>query len=63
MNNIEKRVITIAGIFILVSVLLGYFYNKYWLFITIFVGLNLFQYSFTGFCPVAKILKKLGMKE
>lgn len=63
MNRVERLVLTFAGIFILASSLLWYFSNKYWLFVTMFVGLNLFQYSFSGFCPMEKTLKKLGMKE
>lgn len=63
MNRVERLVLTFAGIFILASSLLGYFSNKYWLFVTMFVGLNLFQFSFTGFCPLKIILKKLGVKE
>lgn len=50
----------IAGIFVLVSALLGYFHNRAWLFLAMFVGLNLLQYSFTNFCPLEIILKKLG---
>ncbi|MDA3836092.1 MAG: DUF2892 domain-containing protein [Nanoarchaeota archaeon] len=61
--KVEKMVLAFAGIFILASSLLGYFCSKYWLFFTMFVGLNLFQYSFTGFCPLKIILKKIGVRE
>ena len=59
---------TIAGLFILVSLALGapaspVFHSSYWLFFTAFVGLNLFQFGFSKFCPMALILKKLGIKE
>ncbi|PID77711.1 MAG: sulfurtransferase [Deltaproteobacteria bacterium] len=59
---------TLAGTFILLSLALGVeaspiFLSKYWLFFTAFVGLNLFQYGFSKFCPVAAILKKLGVPE
>jgi len=63
MNKVERLVLTFAGVFVLVSSILAFFLNKNWLFITIFVGLNLFQYSLTGFCPLKIILKKLGVKE
>ena len=38
------------------------FHHHYWLYFTAFVGLNLFQSAFTGFCPLATILKKMGKK-
>lgn len=53
----------VAGCFILISLALGIWVNKYWYFFTAFVGLNLFQFGFSGFCPMALILKKLGIKE
>ncbi|HZT21769.1 MAG TPA: DUF2892 domain-containing protein [Verrucomicrobiae bacterium] len=49
-----------AGAFILISLLLAYYHSRYWLWVTAFVGLNLFQSSFTNFCPLEKILRKLG---
>lgn len=61
---------TIAGFFILFSMALGVdcgynplFVHKYFLFFTAFVGLNLFQFGFTKFCPLGLILKKLGVPE
>lgn len=53
----------LAGIFILLSLALGYWVSPYWFFFTGFVGLNLFQYGFSGFCPVAVVLKKAGVPE
>jgi hypothetical protein len=58
----------IAGTFILLSLSLGIesspvFHSKYWLFFTAFVGLNLFQFGFSKFCPLGVILKKLGIPE
>ncbi len=52
-----------AGALTFVSALLGYLYNKNWLFIAMFVGLNLFQFGFTKWCILDKILTKLGMKD
>ncbi len=60
--NIDKLVFRIAGSFILVSLLLAYFFSPYWLWFTAFVGANMLQSSFTGFCLMATILKKLGIK-
>jgi hypothetical protein len=45
---------------ILISLLLGHYHTPYWLWLTAFVGFNLLQSAFTGFCPLAIILKKLG---
>lgn len=53
----------VAGIFILTSLALGIWVHKYWFFFTAFVGLNLFQFGFSGFCPMAIILRKLGVKD
>ncbi len=58
--NIEKMVLAFAGTFILLSVLLAVYVNLNWLWFTGFVGLNLLQSAFTGFCPLATILAKLG---
>jgi len=51
-----------AGTVILFSAAMAYFVNINWLFLTAFVGLNLAQSSVTGFCPLASILKKLGVQ-
>jgi Inner membrane protein YgaP-like, transmembrane domain len=61
-SNIDRLVFRIAGIFVLVSLALGYFVHPAWFLFTAFVGLNMFQASFTGFCPMAKILKKAGVR-
>lgn len=60
--NIDTAVIRFAGIMILVSLILSQLHSGYWLWLTAFVGLNMSQASFTGFCPVAMILRKAGMK-
>lgn len=60
--SIDRIVLSIAGIFIVLSVVLSHFHHPYWLFFTLFVGLNLFQAAFTGFCPLAIILKAMGKK-
>ncbi|MDK9705872.1 MAG: DUF2892 domain-containing protein [Desulforhopalus sp.] len=58
----------IAGFFILLSLSLGveispFFQSNYWLLLTAFVGLNLFQFGFSKFCPMGLILKRLGVPE
>ena len=60
--NMDRLVMMVAAIFILISLLLSQLYSHYWLWFTAFVGANLFQASITGFCPLAKILKALGVK-
>lgn len=58
--NIERIVLAVAGSFILGSLVLSQLYSPYWLLFTAFVGANLLQSAFTGFCPLAVILKRLG---
>ena len=60
--NIDQLVFRIAGSFILVSLLLAHFVSPNWLWFTAFVGANMLQSSFTGFCLMASILKKAGIK-
>ena len=60
--NLDRLIFTVAGSFILLSVTLAVFHSPYWLFFTAFVGANLLQASFTGFCPLAVLLKKAGVK-
>ena len=50
-----------AGAFILASLVLAYYHSRYWLWFTAFVGFNLFQSSFTNFCPLELILKTVGV--
>lgn len=61
--TVEKLLFRIAGSFIVVSIALGYFVSSYFYIFTAFVGLNMFQFSFTNFCPMIKIIKFLGFKE
>jgi hypothetical protein len=60
--SIDRIVMMFAGAVILASVVLSQLHHVYWLFLTAFVGANLLQASFTGFCPLAKVLKALGSK-
>ena len=59
---LDRLVFTVAGSFVLLSILMSVFHSLYWLFFTAFVGANLLQASFTGFCPIAVLLKKAGIK-
>jgi hypothetical protein len=60
--SIERMVMRFAGSVVIASVLLGYFVSPWWLLLTLFVGANLLQSSFTGFCPLAMILRRFGLK-
>ncbi len=60
--SIDRVVLAFAGVAVLFSVALSYFQHLNWLWLTVFVGANLFQAAFTGFCPLAKILKATGIK-
>ncbi|MCD8563396.1 MAG: DUF2892 domain-containing protein [Alphaproteobacteria bacterium] len=60
--NIDRFVLAFAGFMVLFSLGLGYAFSPYWLLLTAFVGLNMFQAAFTGFCPLAIILKRLGFQ-
>jgi len=53
----------IAGTFVLISVILGYFHSPYWFLFTIFVALNLIQSAFSKWCPMMTFLRKIGVKE
>ncbi|NNE17050.1 MAG: DUF2892 domain-containing protein [Myxococcales bacterium] len=61
--NIDKLVFRVAGIMVTAGVILAYSHHIAWLILPAFVGLNMFQSSFTGFCPMATIAKRLGMSE
>jgi hypothetical protein len=60
--NIDRFVMAFAGTVVLLSVLLGINLSANWFWLTGFVGLNLLQASFTGFCPLATVLRKVGLK-
>ena len=55
----ENQVRAFAGVFILASLTLSHFHSQNWLYFTAFVGANLLQSAFTGFCPLEIILRKL----
>lgn len=61
--TIENGVRLVAGTMILVSVALVYYVSPWWLLFTAFIGLNLIQSAFTGFCPPSFLLRKLGLKD
>ena len=60
--SIDRLVMAFAGAMILVSLLLAWQVSPHWLWLAAFVGANLLQAAFTGFCPLALILKRLGVR-
>jgi hypothetical protein len=60
--NVDRAVLAFAAVMILVSLLLAWYVSPYWLLLTAFVGLNMLQAAFTGFCPAAMVFRKLGLK-
>ncbi len=60
---LDRYIKGIAGSFVLISLLLAHFVNPNWLWFTAFVGANLLQSSFTNWCLMEIILKKVGVRE
>ena len=60
--TLDSAVFRFAGTVVLVSLALAHWVHPAWLWLTAFAGLNMFQASFTGFCPAAMVFKKLGVK-
>jgi Protein of unknown function (DUF2892) len=60
--TIDRAVMAFAGLMILASLLLAEVHSPYWLLLTAFVGANLLQSAFTGFCPLAMVLRRFGLR-
>lgn len=58
----ERALRVVAGTFVLLSLALGLWVHPYWFGFTAFVGLNLIQSAFTGFCPAEMLLRKCGLR-
>ena len=61
--NIDRAVLMLAGTMVLISLTLAWLVSPYWLILTAFVGVNMFQAALSGRCPAATIFRKLGLKE
>ncbi|MFN4193689.1 MAG: DUF2892 domain-containing protein [Tabrizicola sp.] len=61
--SIDAAVLRFAGVMVLLSVLLTVYVSPLFVWFTVFIGLNLVQSSFTGFCPAAAVFRKLGVKK
>ena len=60
--TLDRAVLAFAGSVLLLSLLLTYFVSPYFVWLSAFVGFNLIQSAFTGFCPAAIVFRKLGVK-
>ena len=60
--SLEKAVEAFAGFMVLLSLALTYFVHPAFVWLTVFVGVNLFQQAFTGFCPAGMVMRKMGVK-
>ncbi|WP_339739293.1 DUF2892 domain-containing protein [uncultured Maricaulis sp.] len=61
--TINSAVRLLAGSMVLISIALSIWVHPYWIALAIFVGFNLVQSSFTGFCPPSIVLRKFGLKD
>jgi hypothetical protein len=61
--TVERGLRLLAGGMALLSLALAYYFSHYWLWLTVFVGLNLLQSAFTNWCPAMTILRKVGLKD
>ena len=60
--TIDRAVLAFAGAMVLLSVVLTVYVSPLWMWFTVFIGLNLLQSAFTGFCPAAIIFRRMGVK-
>jgi hypothetical protein len=61
--TIERGVRLMAGALVLLSLALAHYFSSYWLWLAVFVGLNLLQSAFTNWCPAMSILRAVGLKD
>ncbi len=60
--SVERRLFAFGGIMVMITSLLALFHNPNWTWLTLFIGFNCLQSSFTRFCPPGWVMKKLGVK-
>ena len=61
--TVERGVRLMAGVMVLLSLALAHFFSLYWLWLTVFAGVNLLQSAFTNWCPAMSILRAVGIKD
>ena len=60
--SLDRTILAFAGAMVLLSVILTLWVSPWFVLLTVFVGLNLIQSAFTGFCPAAMLFRRLGVK-
>lgn len=60
--TVERAVRLMAGVMVLLSLTLAHYFSPVWLWLTVFVGLNLLQSAFTNWCPAMAIFRAMGLK-
>jgi len=61
--TVERGLRFMAGVMVLLSITLAYYFSYYWIWLTAFVGINLLQSAFTNWCPAMNILRAAGFKD
>ena len=61
--SVERGLRLMAGVMVLLSIALTYYVSQYWMWLTVFIGLNLLQSAFTNWCPAMAILRWMGLKD
>ena len=61
--TVERALRLMAGLVVLISVALAHYVSIYWLWLAVFVGLNLLQSAFTNWCPAMSIFRAMGLKD
>lgn len=61
--TVERGLRLMAGVMVLLSVALTFYVSRHWMWLTVFIGLNLLQSAFTNWCPAMSILRAVGLKE
>ena len=61
--TVERALRLVAGVMVLLSVALTIYVSHYWIWLTVFIGLNLLQSAFTNWCPAMSILRAIGLKD
>ena len=61
--TVERGLRLMAGVMVLLSIALTFYVSHYWMWLTVFIGLNLLQSAFTNWCPAMTILRAIGLKE
>ena len=61
--TVERGLRLMAGVMVILSLALTYYVSRYWMWLTVFIGLNLLQSAFTNWCPAMAILRVIGLKD